>query len=188
MRLRRSGLLQRRSQPPGEQQRHRTAVRRTRHRLSRRRPARAGAARCRHPADHPRPEPHHLLRRRRDSVPAHRPKASAHHRQGPGCPAPDQVRAARTSNHRRPASDMPRRSAGRRRTRTGVRSAPPRHGELTTIRKCIVDLALCAYTNSWLSNCRCDVSATAESWKIMHDCAQMRACANALISTMSGNA
>jgi hypothetical protein len=33
------------------------------------------------------------------------------------------------------------------------------------------DLALFAYTNRWRSNCRCNISALAQSWKIMHGCA-----------------
>ena len=33
------------------------------------------------------------------------------------------------------------------------------------------DLALFASTNRWRSNCRCEVSTLAESWKFMHDCA-----------------
>jgi hypothetical protein len=37
--------------------------------------------------------------------------------------------------------------------------------------KMIGDLAPCGQMKSLRSNCRCDVSASAEPWKVMHSCA-----------------
>ena len=42
------------------------------------------------------------------------------------------------------------------------------------LKRRVGDLALFVYVKRLCSNCRCDASVLAESWKIMHSCAYMR--------------
>jgi len=74
--------------------------------------------------------------------------------------------AKRIRTKARPQAGAPRSESADLRVPIGVENS-------ATSSRRLSDLALCVYVKRLRSNCRCDVSTLAESWKIMHSCAYM---------------